>query len=198
MRKLNCFANNFPTPDPKIVNFFFNLLKKLTQKFKIFGSGVGKLFAKQFNKHAESYVLFICYGLSRICFKMTRQATMPSSKAWLCLADEQHMSPKGFQSPKFSDSDFREVRGLGRPKSSAKDHSEKDFYVKLFILAECSTTLRVFIEKFKKLENFPWIFFFSKIFWITALRMLQRVCLRKFGGSRPAGLGGDRHRTDST
>jgi hypothetical protein len=30
------------------------------------------------------------YGLSRICFEMTRQATMPSSKAWLCLADEQH------------------------------------------------------------------------------------------------------------
>jgi hypothetical protein len=33
-------------------------------------------------------------------------------------------SPKGFQSPKISDSDFREVRGLGlglgRPKSSAK------------------------------------------------------------------------------
>jgi hypothetical protein len=30
-------------------------------------------------------------------------------------------SPKGFLSPKFSDSDFREVRGLGlgRPKSSA-------------------------------------------------------------------------------
>jgi hypothetical protein len=27
-------------------------------------------------------------------------------------------SPKGFQSPKFSDSDFREFRGLGRPKSS--------------------------------------------------------------------------------
>jgi hypothetical protein len=27
-------------------------------------------------------------------------------------------SPKGFQSPKFSDLDFREVRGLGRPKSS--------------------------------------------------------------------------------
>jgi hypothetical protein len=29
--------------------------------------------------------------------------------------------PKGFQSPTFSDSDFREVRGLGleRPKSSA-------------------------------------------------------------------------------
>jgi hypothetical protein len=31
-------------------------------------------------------------------------------------------SPKGFQSPKFSDSDFREVRGLGRPKSSAENH----------------------------------------------------------------------------
>jgi hypothetical protein len=36
-------------------------------------------------------------------------------------------SPKGFQSPKFLDSDFREVRGLGlglrlgRPKSSAVD-----------------------------------------------------------------------------
>jgi hypothetical protein len=31
-------------------------------------------------------------------------------------------SPKGFQSPKFSDSDFREVRGLGlgRPKSSGR------------------------------------------------------------------------------
>jgi hypothetical protein len=28
-------------------------------------------------------------------------------------------SPKGFQSPKFSYSDFREVRGLGRLKSSA-------------------------------------------------------------------------------
>jgi hypothetical protein len=32
------------------------------------------------------------YGLSRICFEITRQATMPSSKAWLCLADEQHIS----------------------------------------------------------------------------------------------------------
>jgi hypothetical protein len=31
------------------------------------------------------------YGLSRICFEMTRQATMLSSKAWLCLADQQHM-----------------------------------------------------------------------------------------------------------
>jgi hypothetical protein len=33
-------------------------------------------------------------------------------------------SPKCFQSPKFSDSDFREVRGLGlgRPKSSDADH----------------------------------------------------------------------------
>jgi hypothetical protein len=55
----------------------------------------------------STYVLFIClssaqqlkclrvsktesYGLSRIFFEMTRQATMPSSKAWLCLADEQH------------------------------------------------------------------------------------------------------------
>jgi hypothetical protein len=30
------------------------------------------------------------YSLSRICFEMTRHATKPSSKAWLCLADEQH------------------------------------------------------------------------------------------------------------
>jgi hypothetical protein len=29
------------------------------------------------------------------------------------------LSPRGFQSPKFSDLDFREVRGFGRPKSSA-------------------------------------------------------------------------------
>jgi hypothetical protein len=37
--------------------------------------------------------------------------------------DTQGPSPKGFQSPKFSNSDFREVcgcgLGLGRPKSSA-------------------------------------------------------------------------------
>jgi hypothetical protein len=31
-------------------------------------------------------------------------------------------SPKGFQSPKVSDSDFREVLGLGRPKSSANNN----------------------------------------------------------------------------
>jgi hypothetical protein len=40
-------------------------------------------------------------------------------------------SPKGFQSPKFSDSDFREVRrlglGLGRPKSSGQIHGLKRF-----------------------------------------------------------------------
>jgi hypothetical protein len=33
-------------------------------------------------------------------------------------------SPKGFQSPKFSESDFREVRGLGRPKSSDNNISK--------------------------------------------------------------------------
>jgi hypothetical protein len=38
-------------------------------------------------------------------------------------------SPKGFQSPKFSDSDFREVRGLGlgRPKSSVIYHWQRVF-----------------------------------------------------------------------
>jgi hypothetical protein len=38
----------------------------------------------------------------------------------LKFTDTLSPSPKGFQSPKFSDSDFREVRGLGlgRPKSS--------------------------------------------------------------------------------
>jgi hypothetical protein len=37
-------------------------------------------------------------------------------------------SPKGFQSPKFSDSDFREVRGLGlgRPKSSGAKYRLED------------------------------------------------------------------------
>jgi hypothetical protein len=41
-------------------------------------------------------------------------------------------SPKGFQSPKFSDSDFREVRGLGlgRTKSSGK-RCPKDLQVTL-------------------------------------------------------------------
>jgi hypothetical protein len=33
-------------------------------------------------------------------------------------------SPKGFQSPKFSDSDFSEVCGLGRPKSSGFESFE--------------------------------------------------------------------------
>jgi hypothetical protein len=41
-------------------------------------------------------------------------------------------SPKGFQSPKFTDSDFREVCGLGRPKSSAfyfaKSRKTFDFF----------------------------------------------------------------------
>jgi hypothetical protein len=37
------------------------------------------------------------YGLSRICFEMTRQATMPSLKAWLCLADEQHIWQSGWR-----------------------------------------------------------------------------------------------------
>jgi hypothetical protein len=40
-------------------------------------------------------------------------------------------SPKGFQSPKFSDSDFREVRGLGlrlgRPKISDNNHAFYSF-----------------------------------------------------------------------
>jgi hypothetical protein len=40
-------------------------------------------------------------------------------------------SPKGFQSPKFSDSDFREVHGLGlgRPKSSAVSYLHAPCYV---------------------------------------------------------------------
>jgi hypothetical protein len=42
-------------------------------------------------------------------------------------------SPKGFQSPKFSDSDFREVLGLGlgRPKSSAKQYQSGNFFCSL-------------------------------------------------------------------
>jgi hypothetical protein len=44
-------------------------------------------------------------------------------------------SPKCFQSPKFSDSDFREVRGLGlgRPKSSGKNTSYLAFNPKIIL-----------------------------------------------------------------
>jgi hypothetical protein len=46
-------------------------------------------------------------------------------------------SPKGFQSPKFSDSDIREVRGLGlglgRPKSSDQLTSADDDGTSLFL-----------------------------------------------------------------
>jgi hypothetical protein len=44
---------------------------------------------------------------------------MLTSLEYKCINKQTRPSPMGFQSPKFSDSDFREVRGLGRPKSSA-------------------------------------------------------------------------------
>jgi hypothetical protein len=46
---------------------------------------------------------------------------MLTSLEYKCVNKTNTPSPKGFQSAKFSDSDFREVpevRGLGRPKSS--------------------------------------------------------------------------------
>jgi hypothetical protein len=46
-------------------------------------------------------------------------------------------SPKGFQSPKFSDSDFREVRGLGRPKTSAINiMAQKVIYYHVYIISK--------------------------------------------------------------
>jgi hypothetical protein len=71
-------------------------------------------------------------------------------------------------------------------------------------LAECYATLRVFIEKFEKnlkknLKKFLKIsvkIFLSIFFVPTAFYGQFRVCLQKFGGSRPAGLGGDRHCTN--
>jgi hypothetical protein len=39
---------------------------------------------------------------------------------------------------------------------------------------------------------------FSIFFWLSKFHSQFGVCLQKFGGSRPAGLGGDRECTDST
>jgi hypothetical protein len=39
---------------------------------------------------------------------------------------------------------------------------------------------------------------FREFFWLSTFRSQFGVCLRKFGESRPAGLGGDRDCTDST
>jgi hypothetical protein len=41
-------------------------------------------------------------------------------------------------------------------------------------------------------------FFFKFFFVPTAFYVQFGVCLQKFGGSRPAGLGGDKHGTNST
>jgi hypothetical protein len=52
-------------------------------------------------------------------------------------------------------------------------------------------------SKKKSFDNFSWNFF-SIFFWLSWFHVKFGVCLRKFGGSRPAGLGGDRECTDST
>jgi hypothetical protein len=75
--------------------------------------------------------------------------------------------------------------------------------------ADCYANLRDFIEHFDKKnltkKNFKKknqkIFreiFFSIFFWLSRFHIQFGACLRKFGGARPAGLGGDRERTDST
>jgi hypothetical protein len=87
----------------------------------------------------------------------------------------------------------------------------------LYILAEYSATLRVFMENFEKisknkiskiqfflkikflkiLKNFREIFFLH-FFWQSTFHIQFGVCLRKFGGSRPAGLAVKGIRTNST
>jgi hypothetical protein len=55
-------------------------------------------------------------------------------------------SPKGFQSPKFSDSALREVRGLGRPKSSVKFRPWSTVFIielVVFVLFICKTKSRL-------------------------------------------------------
>jgi hypothetical protein len=49
----------------------------------------------------------------------------------------------------------------------------------------------------KNLKIFREIFF-PIFFGLSRFHIQFRACLRKFGGSRPAGLGGDRECTDST
>jgi hypothetical protein len=41
-------------------------------------------------------------------------------------------------------------------------------------------------------------FFFQFVFWLSWYHIQFGVCLQKFWGSRPTGLGGDRERTNST
>jgi hypothetical protein len=60
-------------------------------------------------------------------------------------------------------------------------------------------------KKFKKKnftkKNFTKFFvhfFFQIFFWLSRFHIIFGACLPKFGGSRPASLGGDRERTDST
>jgi hypothetical protein len=72
------------------------------------------------------------------------------------------------------------------------------FGIHIYIHSKILYNSRICFTDFRYLiRNFREIFFF-KFFLLTALFMLQRVCLQTFGGSRPDGLGGDRERTDST
>jgi hypothetical protein len=50
----------------------------------------------------------------------------------------------------------------------------------------------------KKILKISVNFFFKFFFVPTAFYVQFGVCLQKFGGSRPAGLGGDKHGTNST
>jgi hypothetical protein len=68
--------------------------------------------------------------------------------------------------------------------------------------------LRVFMEKIsknstkkilRKKKNLKFsVNFFFNFFCLTVFYVQFGACLRKFGGSRPAGLGGDRDCTNST
>jgi hypothetical protein len=82
-------------------------------------------------------------------------------------------SPKGFQSPKFSDSDFREVRGLGlgRPKSSGQMTS-KTFSEGILLLFR-RTKFIVHMTRLNKLQErsmakMDFCLFLYSVLWMSS------------------------------
>jgi hypothetical protein len=90
-----------------------------------------------FKKEKIEISEFFCEMLTSLQYKCVNKQTR-----WV-------PSPKGLQSPKFSDSDYREVRGLGlgRPKSSGIQY--------LILVKNC-------IKQIKNLESLNFFFFFWK------------------------------------
>jgi hypothetical protein len=100
---------------------------------------------------------------------------------------------------------FRGGGGLAKMVNTifnAHFFSKKTKKKTLLSLAECSATLRVFMENFqkksqKKSNNF-FMNIFREFFGLFIFRSQFDVCLQKFGGSRPAGLAVKGIRTNSS